>query len=114
MGRRTPILEWFFTPGNQLTGFEGCGNINAIARGEVFTLQPGESRELGARVAPLRLPPYSRFRGVLVYTNEPDLPFRGVLLRPHDEGELARLRTSDRCKVWSNEIEFLVDDEPIR
>jgi hypothetical protein len=43
----------------------------------------------------------------MVYTNDPDLPFRGVPLGPHDEIELSRLRRSDRCRVESNTIEFV-------
>src|SRR5262249_26833670 len=38
MARRTPIVEWLFTPGGKLSGFEGCGNINELQSGDVFTL----------------------------------------------------------------------------
>jgi hypothetical protein len=111
MGRRTPVIEWIFTPGGRVIGVEGCGNINELKRGEVFTLQPGETRDLGTWVAPLALPPQPRFHGVMVYTNDPALSFHGVLLHPHDEGELARLHMSDRCRVESNEIEFVVEGD---
>jgi len=111
MGRRTPVIEWVFMPGGRVVAFEGCGNINGLRLGEVFTLQPAETRDLGTWVAPLALPAQSRFHGVMVYTNEPDLPFRGVLLRPHDEDELARLHRSDRCRVESNKIEFITEGE---
>ena len=45
--------------------------------------------------------------------SEPDLPFRGILFSPHDEAELARLRASDRCRVTSNEIEILIEGDPL-
>ena len=112
MGRRTPVIEWVFTPGGRPEGSEGCGNINGLKRGEVFTLYPGETRELQEWIQPLALPALRKFRAVMIYTNDPNLPFRGVLLRPHDEGELARLRTSDRCRVRSNEVEIVVEGHP--
>jgi len=40
MARRTPIVEWLFTPSGKLSGFEGCGNINELQSGDVFTLDP--------------------------------------------------------------------------
>jgi hypothetical protein len=113
MGRRNPVVEWLFTPGGKLSGFEGCGNINELKAGEVFTLQPGETRELHEWVAPLAWPTARRFSAVMVYSNQPDLPFQGVILRPHDERELARLRKSDRCRVLSNEIEIFVEDSDV-
>lgn len=109
MGRRSPVVEWLFTPGRKLPGFEGCGNINALRQGEVFTLQPGETRELRDWIEPLALPTARRFRAVMVYSNEPDLPFGGIVLHAHDEGELARFRKNDRCRLLSNEIEIFIE-----
>jgi hypothetical protein len=111
MGRRTPVIEWIFSPGGRVVGFEACGNVNELKRGEVFTLQPGDAQDLGSWVEPLALPQQRRFHGLMIYRNEPDLTFQGVLLRPHDEGELARLRASDRCRIQSNEVEFFVEDD---
>ena len=109
-GRRTPIIEWVFKPGGKVSGFEGCGNINELKPGEVFTLQPGKSYALGPWITPLALPLLETFSGVMVYMNDPSLEFRGILLREHDEAELLRLRTSDRCRVESNEIEFFNEE----
>jgi hypothetical protein len=111
MGRRTPTITWSFMPGGVLAGFEGCGNINELKRGEVFVLNPGETRELVDWIAPLVLPAVRSCRAVMVYSNEPDLAFRGALLGPHDERELARLRASDRCQVTSNQVEILLDGD---
>jgi hypothetical protein len=108
-GRRTPKLTWHFTPGGVLTGFEGCGNINELRRGEVFTLNPGETQQLEEWITPLALPAVRTCSAVLIYANDPSLAFRGVLMRPHDEFELRRLGASDRCRVVSNQVEIVLE-----
>jgi hypothetical protein len=109
MGRRTPTITWTFTPGGTLQGFEGCGNLNELSAREVFVLHPGETRTIDDWVAPLALPPLRRCRAFMVYSNEPNMAFRGVLLRPHDQGALAQLGASDRCRVQSPEVEIVIE-----
>lgn len=111
---RTPIIEWAFIPGGKLAGSGArvCGNVTALKRGEVFRLLPGQTREIRDGILPACLPSSSRFRAAMTYSNEPDRPFLGVPLRPHDEAELALVRQSNSCRVRSNEIEFAFEDYP--
>jgi hypothetical protein len=111
-GLRTPIIEWTFVHGGTIRGSGFCGNINALRRGEVFILGPGETRELPAGLRFLALPTTGSFRAAMTYSNDPALPFRGVPLGPHDEAELARLRASARCRITSNPIEIQIEGEP--
>jgi hypothetical protein len=100
-GDRTPIVEWHFVPRTSVTpGF--CGNINTLKLGEVFVLNPGESRELGNWALPSVME--GPYRARMTYINEPSTPWRGVPLGEHDRGEMRRLKRSDRCSVGSNEI----------
>jgi hypothetical protein len=46
----------------------------------------------------------------MTYANDPGLPFHGILLTPHDEFELVRLRASDTCLVTSNAVDFIQGD----
>lgn len=109
MGRRTPVIEWLFTPGGKIRGFEGCGVLNAFRADEVFTLQPDEMRIISQWVAPLELPPVSQCRAFMVYTNDPGLPFMGTLQRQYDRAAIARLLASDKCSVASNEIDITIE-----
>jgi hypothetical protein len=111
MGRRTPVIEWLFTPGGKIRGFEGCGVLNAFRADEVFTLQPDETRIISQWVAPVELPPVSQCRAFLVYTNDPGLPFMGALQRPHDRAAIAQLLASDKCSVASNEIDITIESQ---
>jgi hypothetical protein len=112
-GRRTPIIRWEFDPPRRDRSF-GCGNINALQAGEVFTLHPGESVALGPWAAPHAFfrPAPARHRATMTYANEPGRGFGGFLQREHDPEELARLRASDECQVESNDIVISVEPRP--
>jgi hypothetical protein len=113
MGRRPPTISWVFDPGGSLQGFEGCGNITSLNKGDVFSLEPGRERVLqNGWISPLVVPKVPRCRAVMVYTNVPEQDFRGVLLAPHDGAELLRLRASHACRVTSNEVELVMDRPP--
>jgi len=110
-GRRTPVIEWTFVPGGTLPGIEGCGNINPLKAGEVFTLTPGATQDLGSWVDPSVLPAVRKSHAVMTYWNQPALPFRGVPLGAHSEAELALLRSSEPCRISSNKIEVLIEGD---
>jgi len=115
MGWRTPVIEWRFQPSRKVRPCGDCANINAIKAGEVFILEPGATRVFDRWIQPAALPAARRFRAVMVYSNDPGLPFglEGAVLEEHDCGELARLRGSDDCRVTSNEIEVYVENEDL-
>jgi hypothetical protein len=113
VGRRTPIIRWSCEP----SAFRGqglCAYINPLRAGEVFTLNVGESRELGEWVRRPSLEP-GTYRCRMTYENVPDHPWGGASLTPpHDEDEVRRLRASDSCSARSNEIEVVIKDWKLR
>ncbi|HET9315135.1 MAG TPA: hypothetical protein VFQ51_06070 [Vicinamibacteria bacterium] len=100
-GWRTPRIEWQFTPTVDQVRLR-CGNVNALRAGEVFTLQPGESRVLADWVTPDVMG--EEYRARMVYANEPALAWHGLPLGRHDEAEMIRVGRTDRCRAVSNEI----------
>ncbi len=90
-GWRTPTIEWLLEPSWQVPWMVRCGNINALRRGEVFRLAPGETRELGPwiHLPGLRTP--GTAKAVMHYSNVPDLEWRGIPLGSHDRAEMDRV-----------------------
>jgi hypothetical protein len=84
-----------------------CGNINALKADEVFTLRPGETKEVRKEsfAAPVKT---GTFRVVYYYTNDPALKWRGIPLGKHDEEAMAKVRKSFRCALRSNEVRLRV------
>ena len=85
-----------------------CGNINPIKLDEVFTLAPGESRELGEWVAPPQFLEAGEHRLVFYYENVPGASVDGLPLGDHDRGVLSKMRKSHPCKLRSKEIRVVV------
>lgn len=112
-GWRTPVIKWTSTPWDGSTDpiGRGCGNINGISSGEVFTLEPGESRHLNRWILPTFFPGSATFRAAITYSNEPKLVWRGHPSPPHDQAELELVGKSDWCRVWSNEINISFEAE---
>jgi hypothetical protein len=113
-GWRTPVIEWTFSPGNMDTvlKWRGCGNVNGIRAGEVFTLAPGESRDLGERILPRVFPGAAEFSAAITYWNDPTVLWRGVPLPAHDQAELDLVHGTDLCRVRSNEIKVSFEEYP--
>lgn len=103
-GMRTPRIRW--TPESPRRG--RCGNINCLRSDEVFTLAPGEERELGDWVGRPELPGPGTHRVAVTYENVPDLGWSGVPLGDHDEAAMERIRRSTPVRSTSNAIEVVV------
>ena len=109
---RTPVVSWSVLEGE--TGgshpaepvpseFRGCGNLNSLRPEEVFTLAPGETKEL------TELPINHQFRPgthrvMFLYANKPTLGWRGIPLGEHDPQAMERVRGSSACTLSSNEV----------
>ena len=110
---RTPIIKWSLTrldppDSNDAPplGFSGgrCGNINRLDPREVFTLNPGESRELSQWVnLPYGMPP-GKYRAVFHYSNVPDMKWQGVSLGKHDKAAMRLVKRSTPISLVSNEV----------
>jgi hypothetical protein len=108
-GWRTPRIAWSYAPPFERS--YRCGNINALRRGSVFRLKPGERRQVheycGHTCPPLRWS--GTYQLALRYTNDPDMPWRGMPLGEHDTEEWERLKASTPLTVVSNTVEVVVE-----
>lgn len=105
-GWRTPVVEW---SRRQRRGGGRCGNINSLKPDEVFTLAPGESRELKGWIGVPYLSGPGRYRVSLRYTNEPQREWSGVPLDEHDPKAWEAVRRSTPVSVVSNTVEVVVE-----
>lgn len=81
-------------------GFRGCGNLDPVRKDAVFTLAPGESREIGVGVP---IPGPGRYRMVVYYRNIPKMKWHGVILG-EVPGVMKRIQNSTACDLFSNEL----------
>jgi hypothetical protein len=103
-GWRTPLIEWSSKPWSRIR----CGNVNGLKPGEVFTLKPGESRQLNEWIGTPYLPFPGRYRVSVRYTNDPDLKWDGIPLTPHDTATLEKVHRSTKMSAVSNAVEIVV------
>ena len=106
-GRRTPLVHWSIVSADSATSHSAtptgpprpdCGNMDPLTPDQVYTLQPGQSREL----ATAYLPRPGTYRVVFNYRNAPALEWLGVF---EDIGNtMARVSASTPCALVSNEI----------
>jgi hypothetical protein len=116
-GWRTPIVGWSVLPADSTESHPAnpplckggrCGNVNALKPDEIFTLQPGESRELSGWLGPLPIDADGAYRVHLYYTNDPDIKWSGLPLSPHDPAAMRRLKDSTPVQLISNELKLHV------
>ena len=109
---RTPTIRWELKPldatdaNSKLPLHLGrrCGNINQLDPRVVFTLKPGESRELSQWVnLPYGMPP-GKYRAVFHYSNVPDMKWQGVSLGKHDKAAMRLVKRSTPISLVSNEV----------
>lgn len=110
---RTPIVGWSFLPADSKEEHPRqpprrrdlrCGNINPLKPDDVFTLKPGETKELTQWIAyPYRLLP-GKYRVVFYHSNVPELEWSGVPLGKHDADAMRRIRHSTPIALVSNEV----------
>jgi hypothetical protein len=116
-GWRTPRIWWSVLRADDRTARHAqrqspnrgrrCGNVNALKSNEVFTLKPGQGRELTWVGVP-HLPGPGTYRMVFCYENVPGLKWRGVPLGKHDPATLKRAQGSHPCLLRSNELKLTV------
>ena len=96
-----------------------CNSVNQINRlvpGEVFTLRPGETknlwlwREIGSSLLTEPFPKPGKYRVRFEYENRPWMEWAGIPFGRHDEEEMQRVRQSTACKLSSNEVIFTVGE----
>jgi hypothetical protein len=87
-----------------------CGNINALKKDEIFTLEPGRKKDLAEWVGQPALPAPGTYKVVFYYANEPGRKWEGVPLGEHDAGAMARVQKSTSCRLKSNEVTITVKE----
>jgi hypothetical protein len=105
VGWRTPVLTWqASTPSGKpakprMVG--RCGNVNALQASEVFTLQPGETKELRDWLGEPYVEP-GRYVVRLTYENDPTRGLKGI---PLGESRVpTAFRGSAPCRVVSQPL----------
>ena len=102
---RTPIIQW--TP--PASSGRDCGNISCLSSDEVFTLKPGEARDLGPWIGFPELSGPGVYNVSVTYENVPELDLHGIPLGEHDEAAMANVRKSTPLTVTSNVVELVVE-----
>ena len=108
---RTPILKWYCTRTTP-SGVEdcarrslgACGLLNPLELTELFTLDPGATKELGPWASLPRFRKAGTYRVTLEYENNPRLQLRV----PCEESTKAQVEASTPCHLLSNELVFEV------
>jgi hypothetical protein len=97
-GWRTPLIQWTFIPDPALIGLRLRGRIALHVRGitqeDVFTLAPGQSRDLDHWILPRIFPGAPDFAASITYSNDPTVALHGVP-SSYDDVAVAMVRESD-------------------
>lgn len=111
-GRRTPFARWSVIgendPQQQNAAFIPleCSFIESLSLDEVFTLAPGETKEIRDRSLWLHKP--GKYRVKYHYENVPSASWKGELMGRHNLIAMWRVRQSTATKISSNEISLTV------
>jgi hypothetical protein len=112
-GWRTPLIQWTFTPDPALIGLRLRGrielHIQGIRQEDIFTLGPGQSRDLDHWILPRIFPSAPKFAASITYSNNPTIALRGFP-SSYDDVAVAMVDESDQCSVHSNEIRVSFDE----
>lgn len=117
--RRTPIVGWSVLSAKSKQqhpkvptphGISFCGNINGLKPDEVFTLKPGDTKELIDWVGFPRGFQPDKYRVVFYYSNEPDLKWSGIPLAAHDASAMRAVKNSTPVALVSDEVEIEVTE----
>ena len=116
-GWRTPIINWSVLEANSKAKHPTqaapqrrarCGNINRLKAEEVFTLAPGESKELKNWIYLEPFAKAGKYKVVFLYANRPTLKWSGIPLGEHDAKAMGRVKNSTECSLVSNEVSFTI------
>jgi len=108
-GWRTPHLKWEWAAEvkRPTATLARCGNMNSLKAGEVFTLNPGESKVLKDWVHAMPPGP-GVYKVKVTFINDPQARFGGVELGSHNVAEMAKVRASTPLSVESNTLDVTV------
>ena len=115
---RTPVVQWSILEAGSSTehptspNFEpqmrSCGNVNPLRWDEVFSLAPGETKEINRSMPSFRKPGSYRVR--YLYANRPSIKWLGLPLGDHNPFAMWRVKNSTECTLISNEVLVTVHD----
>jgi hypothetical protein len=106
------VLPWKRRPDLFSPPFRrSCGNVNEIGHGDVFTLAPGESKQVGLWI-PIVLSEPGTYRVTVHYVNHPEMRVPPGDLQPRDPSVLTRLAASLPCELHSNQLTINVTPAP--
>lgn len=118
-GWRTPIVQWSVIEAGEKTQHPvepipdtrpRCVNMNRLKSEEIFSLSPGETRELDWTY----LPPYRKngtYKVAFLYANSPSIEWRGEsAINYHNPVALWQAKHSTETNLISNEIIFTVSE----
>ena len=107
-GWRTPIISWSGI--NDDYPSLRCGNINALKKDEVFTIEPGKMVQLGSGWAHPHFGLPGTYQVAFNYENVPKLEWTGIPLGRHDWFAMRRVRNSTPFNGTSNTVTITVVD----
>jgi hypothetical protein len=113
---RTPVVSWSFVEldSNEKhpqrppipEGVLRCGHRNTLSPSEVFTLKPGESRDISKWFGCLTAPKKEgKYKAVCYYWNVPDMKWRGHPFADDAPDVMKKVKSSTPIALISNEVE---------
>jgi hypothetical protein len=109
---RTPIVTWSVRDASgpvvqKLTRDDN--GINHLEPGDVFRLQPGESRTLSEWIPPIVFSSRGTLRISLHYVNNPHLQWAGHPFGKHDAATMRTVQQSTPCDLVSDPVSIVVE-----
>ena len=108
VGWRTPVIQWHVNGQRSKLPPGRCGNVNPLRANEVFTLKPGEHKQLSTWIGAPWLKSPGKYQVSLRYTNDPKLKWRGLPLGKHDPDAMKKVRTSTAVTLQSNVVQVQI------
>jgi len=119
-GWRTPIIGWAVKSSDDLTPYPKevplntrprCGDMNALERSEIISLDPGTSVTLSSAERPRLITP-GRFHIRFYYLNVPNCGWNGGDLGHASDDAMQAMRASTPCFIISDELSVTVIGRP--
>jgi hypothetical protein len=111
---RTPIVTWSVRDASgpvvqKLTRYDS--GINHLEPGDVFRLQPGESRALSEWISPIVFASPGKLQITLHYVNDPNLQWTGHPFGKHDPTTMRLVQQSTPCNLVSDPVDIVVGSQ---
>lgn len=113
-GLRTPIVTWSVRDASgpvaqKLMRYDS--GINHLEPGDVFRLQPGESRALSEWISPIIIADPGKYQIRLHYVNDPNFQWNGHPFGKHDPTTMRLVRQSIPCDLASDLVDIVVSTQ---